>query len=230
MNDYRPRCYERIPYGERGRPHIRNMETENMKMKITQASLHDSAAIARLIMLAMNHDCCQYFAGEHHTLADFERMMTRLVERDDSQYSHRNTLVAHGEDSNVMGILVCYDGKDLRKLRQAFVEEAFAAFGRDFSSMDDETEAGELYLDSLAVEPRYRHRGVATALLKEAIGVASRRSIPAVGLLVDQGNPSAERLYQNLGFKRVNECRWGGHPMFHLQYICTPKRSSDDCQ
>lgn len=195
-------------------------------MKITQASPHDSAAIARLIMLAMNHECCQYFAGERHTLADFERMMARLVERNDSQYSHRNTLVALDEDGNVMGILVCYDGKDLRKLRQAFIEEALVAFGRDFSSMEDETEAGELYLDSLAVEPRCRHRGVATALLKAAIGVASRRSMPAVGLLVDQGNPSAERLYQSLGFKRVNECRWGGHPMYRLQYTFASDRSS----
>ena len=54
--------------------------------------------IARLIMVAMNHDCCRYFAGPHHTLEDFEDLMTALCEREDSQYSYRNTLVAIDEE------------------------------------------------------------------------------------------------------------------------------------
>ena len=32
--------------------------------------------------------------------------------------------------------------------------------------MDDETEAGEFYLDSLAIYPEYRRRGIARQLLK----------------------------------------------------------------
>ena len=42
--------------------------------------------IASLIMEAMNAECCQNFAGPKHTLVDFHRMMTRLVEMEDSQY------------------------------------------------------------------------------------------------------------------------------------------------
>jgi len=39
-----------------------------------------------------------------------------------------------------------------------------------------------------------------------------------VGLLVDQGNPKAEKLYQRLGFRYVGDAEWGGHAMRHLQY------------
>ena len=51
--------------------------------------------IASLIMEAMNAECCQNFAGPKHTLVDFHRMMTRLVEMEDSQYSYRNVLAAY---------------------------------------------------------------------------------------------------------------------------------------
>ncbi|SFG49901.1 GNAT family N-acetyltransferase [Prevotella sp. KH2C16] len=186
-------------------------------MNIEDARAAQARSIARLIMEAMNHECCQYFAGEGHTLHDFEGLMTRLVERDDSQYSYRNTLVATGEGQEVAGICVAYDGKDLRRLRKAFVKGALEAFGRDFSSMDDETGEGEFYIDSLAVSAAYRHRGIATQLLKATIERARTRGLSAVGLLVDQGNPRAEALYRRIGFAYENDASWGGHPMRHLQ-------------
>ena len=120
-------------------------------MTITQAEKMHAVAIAKLIMQAMNYDCCQYFAGPEHTLQDFEDMMIRLVEADNSQYSYRNSIVALADDGNVAGVCVSYDGKDLRYLRKAFVAAALEAFGRDFSDIDDETQAGELYLDSICL-------------------------------------------------------------------------------
>lgn len=186
-------------------------------MTITQAEKMHAVAIAKLIMQAMNYDCCQYFAGPEHTLQDFENMMIRLVEADNSQYSYRNSIVALADDGNVAGVCVSYDGKDLRYLRKAFVAAALEAFGRDFSGIDDETQAGELYLDSIAVDERYRRQGIAKKLLNATIEKAGRLNIPAVGLLVDKGNPDAERLYTACGFEYVNDSAWGGHPMRHLQ-------------
>ncbi len=169
-------------------------------------------------MLAMSHDCCQFFAGPDHTLDDFQCMMTRLVERDDSQYSYLNTEVALAEDGELMGICVTYDGGQLHRLRKAFVSAALEAFGIDYSKMDDETQAGELYVDSLAVVEKFRNQGVATALLRSAVQKAEQMQLPAVGLLVDADNPCAERLYQNVGFAYVNDAVWGGHVMHHLQF------------
>ena len=63
-------------------------------IEIKDARKEQAADIARLIMMAMTDDCCLHFCGVGHGLDDFLRMMILLVERDDSQYSYRNTLVA----------------------------------------------------------------------------------------------------------------------------------------
>ena len=185
--------------------------------------------IASLIMEAMNAECCQNFAGPKHTLVDFHRMMTRLVEMEDSQYSYRNVLAAYTSGGIhvlaaytsggiLAGICVAYDGGKLHQLRRRFYEAALEAFGIDYTGMTDETEDGEFYIDSLAVSSNFRGKGIASQLLQATIERGAELGIPTVGLLVDKGNPKAEALYQRLGFVYVNDSTWGGHPMRHLQY------------
>ena len=175
-------------------------------MKILPANPSHAADIARLIITAMTDDCCQFLVGPNHTLEDFYNTMLRLVLMDDSQYSWRNAFVAVDDEAApddiehapVAGAIVGYDGKDLH-----------------YSNMDDETAEGEFYLDSLAVYPHYRKRGIASQLLNRFIEHAASLGLPAA-LLVDKGNPSAERLYTSLGFEYCNDATWGGHAMRHL--------------
>ena len=184
-------------------------------IEIKDARKEQSASIARLIMMAMTDDCCLHFCGVGHGLDDFRRMMTSLVEREDSQYSYKNTLVAM-DDEKVVGVAVSYDGARLHELRQAFIEAAKEQIGKDHSGMDDETQAGELYLDSLAVLPDYRLQGIARKLLRATKEKADQMGLPCLGLLVDKGNPAGESLYASVGFRYVNDSYWGGHPMKHL--------------
>ena len=184
-------------------------------IEIREASKSHAAEIARLIMTAMTDDCCLYFCGEGYGLEDFRRLMTILVESEDSQYSYRNTLVALDADK-VVGISVSYDGGRLHGLRRAFIEAAKEHIGKDHSGMDDETQAGELYLDSLAVLPEYRRQGIARKLLLATKERANSQGLPCVGLLVDKANPVGEALYTSVGFQYVNDNQWGGHPMKHL--------------
>ena len=102
------------------------------------------------------------------------------------------------------------------QLRQAFIQAAKEYIGKDHSSMDDETQAGELYLDSLAVLPEFRRQGIAQRLLNATKGKADKMGLPCVGLLVDKGNPVGEALYASVGFRYMNASWWGGHPMKHL--------------
>lgn len=193
-------------------------------MTITNASPCHAAHIARLIMLAMTDDCCQFLAGPHHTLDDFFDMMQSLVLMPDSQYSWRNAIVALDDEASpsapleqapVAGVVVGYDGACLHRLRLRFQEESLRRLQMDYSQMDDETCPGEFYIDSLAVFPHYRRRGVASLLLKAMIARAAASGLPAA-LLVDKGNPNAERLYTSLGFRHHGDAVWGGHPMKHL--------------
>lgn len=185
------------------------------KVHIVEGTKDQAAEIARLIMTAMTDDCCLYFCGDGFGLNDFHKMMTMLVERENSQYSYRNTLVAMDGDK-VIGISVSYDGARLHELRRAFIEAAKKYIGKDHSGMDDETQAGELYLDSLAVLPEYRRQGIARKLLKGTKERANRLGLPCVGLLVDKDNPIGEALYTSIGFRYINDNQWGGHPMKHL--------------
>ena len=99
------------------------------KVHIVEGTKDQAAEIARLIMTAMTDDCCLYFCGDGFGLNDFHKMMTMLVERENSQYSYRNTLVAMDGDK-VIGISVSYDGARLHELRRAFIEAAKKYIGK----------------------------------------------------------------------------------------------------
>lgn len=186
-----------------------------MKIDITQANRGHASEIARMIMMAMTDDCCLSFCGDGYGLDDFYKMMVQLVERDDSQYSYKNTCVAL-DGEKVVGISVSYDGSRLHELRQAFLEMALKLIGKDHSGMNDETQPGELYLDSLAVLPDYRRQGIASRLIHATRERARQMGLPCLGLLVDKGNPTGEALYRSIGFQYVNDSHWGGHDMKHL--------------
>ena len=184
-------------------------------VEIVKATKEQAPEIAHLIMMAMTDDCCLHFCGEGYGLDDFRKMMTLLVEREDSQYSYKNTLVAVDSDK-VAGISVSYDGGRLHELRRPFLSLALEYIGKDNSGINDETQDGELYLDSLAVLPEYRRQGIASRLIKATKERADQMGLPCVGLLVDKGNPSGEALYTTVGFRYANNSHWGGHEMKHL--------------
>jgi len=190
-------------------------QKKDLQIMIRPAIIDQAPDIARLIMTAMTDDCCLHFCGEGYGLDDFYKMMTLLVSSENTQYSYKNTLVAM-KDDEVVGIAVSYDGGQLHQLRNAFIEKAKIYIGKDHSGMDDETEAGELYLDSLAVIPAYRRMGIARKLLNATKLRADELGLPCVGLLVDQGNPTGEALYRSVGFRYAGNSMWGGHPMRHL--------------
>lgn len=189
---------------------------KNAQITIRKGKPDDASRIASLIIMAMTEECCLYFCGEKHTIDDFHEAMTTLALRTDSQYSYLNTLCAVDEKDNIVGVCTSYDGALLYQLRKAFIDTAWERWGMDHSNMPDETQAGELYIDSLAVDPEYRGMGIAKQLLEATIQKSREMNLPATGLLVDTGNPRAELLYNKVGFRVVDTNTWGGHPMKHM--------------
>lgn len=72
----------------------------------------------------------------------------------------------------------------------------------------------ELHINTLAVQPDSRRRGLATALLRHALAEASAAGITRATLEVRRSNDAALRLYERLGF-RVQAIRTGyySHPV-----------------
>ena len=155
--------------------------------------------IAEAVVMAVGYDT------SHPLYAVFLELAGREV----AQYSYRNSLVAE-VDGAVAGAIVGYDGARLEELRAPIYPLLKEHLG-EVPHIEDETEAGEYYLDSLGVLPAYRGLSVGTALLNAATERAFAEGHTRVGLIVDFDNPNAERLYSSLGFQRVGEKRFLGH-------------------
>ena len=84
-------------------------------------------------------------------------------------------------------------------------------YGIDIT-LEDETAAGELYIDTLSVREEAQGRGIGSALIEHLKGIATQ----PIGLLVDVHNPAAERLYTRLGFVYTHEQNLAGGVYKHL--------------
>lgn len=69
------------------------------------------------------------------------------------------------------------------------------------------------FIGNVAVHPRWRRRGIATALMRKALREAFRRGAHWVGLEVRAENEAARRLYQRLGFREISRTAHLIHPL-----------------
>lgn len=178
---------------------------ENSRIVVREARREDAPLIARVVCMAVEYDV------KHPIYPVF----LALAASEHAQYSYRNTLVCE-VDGSPAGAIVGYDGALLEELRKPIFPLLERYLGA-IPDIEDETEAGEFYFDSLAVLPEYRGMGVGRALLVALRERAFVAGHSRVGLIVDVDNPEAERLYMSLGFRRVGPKRFLGHDMWHLQ-------------
>ncbi|MBR5813531.1 MAG: GNAT family N-acetyltransferase [Bacteroidaceae bacterium] len=172
---------------------------------IREAVAADAPFVALVVLMALHYD-------ESHPLYE---IFKELAARTDAQYSYCNALIAQ-VDGEVAGAIVGYDGARLYELREPLLALVRERQGREIE-IEDETSAGEYYLDSLAVLPKFRGRGVGSMLLSSAAERAFAAGHKRVGLIVDYDNPRAEALYSSLGFECVNSTTFLGHNMWHMQ-------------
>jgi len=89
-------------------------------------------------------------------------------------------------------------------------------FNRSFNP-EEETQAGEYYIDCVAVNPTRQGSGVGSKILQFLINEYVYERNEKLGLLVDKENPDARKLYLKLGFEMVGEKTLAGKKMEHLQ-------------
>lgn len=169
-------------------------------IEIRPATLEDCLFVARCIGMAL------------HIELPEEQLpgVASICAREDVLYSYRHALIAW-EDNKPMGLCLAYDGNNYHEIRL----RTFALFAAlddepdddmDLEHAEDETQAGEYYIDSLAVLPEYRRRGIARQLMQAQIERGRQLGFTHFTLLVDPVNPNAQGLYSQLGFQYESDC------------------------
>lgn len=187
------------------------MKTENLTIR--PATPADAPIIADALTMALGEETMKKYCGQGH-----REVLQELARREDTQYSYLNVLVADA-DGLPAGAIVGYDGARLHELRNPTLRLIEERTGQQFYAVEDETAPGEYYLDSLGVLPRYRNHGIGGRLLAALRDKAFAEGHRRAGLLVDEKNTQAERLYHALGFERVEERYLFGLRMWHLQAL-----------
>ena len=161
------------------------------RITIRRATPDDARFIADNVLRALHIEETDDSHIEH--LAGISR-------REDTLYSWRNSTIAL-YDGVPAGLMVTYDGVRYRRMRDITFPMIRIYVGDDYHSMDDEACAGEYYLDSLAVLPGFRNRGIASALIREMFRLRDEAGIPLATIAVDPDNDTAYRLYTKSGFR-----------------------------
>lgn len=134
-------------------------------------------------------------------LSDILGRLTSCEERTDTLYTHARTRV--GEiDGTPVAALLSYPGELYRELKEKTFREYWPAFFELFSSDDPETGPGEYYLDSLAVLPAFRHRGIGQAMIRDSMQIGISQGFTRIALVADSQMPRLVSLYGSLGFVR----------------------------
>jgi ribosomal protein S18 acetylase RimI-like enzyme len=180
-------------------------------MMIRPALPEDAPVVAPLLVLAMGHIAGIFARSENYEEAiPFFRA---FFEADNNQYSYVNTLVFEDEKS-VVGSITGYNGAQLHELRKPVLDRLHES-DPDFTP-EDETEAGEFYIDCVNVHPEHQGKGIGKKLILAFCDKAASLGHERVGLIVDKVNPQAKRLYENLGFEIAGEKDFLGHRYFHM--------------
>ena len=182
-------------------------------MTVRKATRKDAESVAAHLFLAME-EIIYLFMGEREE-QKAKALMLHLAESEGNQYSYHNCWLAE-VDNEIVAAVNVYDGAQLPELREPVLQYLRTNFNRHITP-EDETEPGEYYIDSLSVHPAYRGKGTGTGLLQFLIDEYVRRENQTIGLLVEDENLSAKRLYLKLGFQPVGSKVLMGKNMEHLQ-------------
>lgn len=178
---------------------------------IRQATAGDAAQVGPLFILAMGHIAGIFANSDRYE--DAIPFFEDFFRRTDNQYSYVFTQVLE-EDGVIAGSVTGYDGADLHVLRQPILDQVRKT--RPDFLPDDETEAGEYYLDCINVHSGHQGKGVGKKLIQAFCTRAKLLGYERVGLIVDLDNPRALKFYENQGFSVAGSKPFMGHQYFHM--------------
>lgn len=182
---------------------------------IRKAKPEDAEQVVPLMLQAMG-ELAMKFAGSDHPQT-INKLFQHFFKLPGNQYSFENTLV-YIKGKTVLGSINAYDGAKLDMLRKPFLNYPKGNGTSILNNSEPETATGEFYIDTVSVKPETQGKGIGKQLIKAGINLGKTLGHHSIGLLVEQDNDRAFKLYQNMGFVTQNEKQFMGGMYHHMVF------------
>ncbi len=186
-----------------------------MDITIRHAQPTDAEAAVPLLIEA-NGDITKRITGETDW-GKVELALFELFQRDDNLHSYLYTYVAE-LDGKVAGIMGIYPGDYEAEFNQN-LSKWLAKKGAKNLEIDAEAAPGELYINTICINPEFRNKGIGTQLFAYAEEIAKQTGFTKLSLNVEIQKEPAIRLYKRLGYEIVSPWTIIGEPFYHMVKI-----------
>jgi ribosomal protein S18 acetylase RimI-like enzyme len=183
-------------------------------MQIRKATIADANDIAKYLLIAMQ-DIIYAFIQDNNNQKAIEFLL-HFIQQQNNQYSYQNCTVVE-INGKIVAAANVYDGADLISFREPISDFIRSNYNHRFNP-ENETQAGEMYIDTIGVDSSMQGQGIGKALLQYIINEFCIQKNFTLGLLVDNDNDKAKNLYIKLGFAFVEKKLFAGKYLHHLQW------------
>ena len=163
---------------------------------IKNAQKQDVKICIKLLNLAME-DIAYKLSGYDDPVKSDE-ILEKFFVSETNRLSYKNVYV-YKRDDVIIAAMCAYFGGDAAQL-DSEISQHLKALGKD-AQIEKECFDDEFYIDSIAVDEKFRGQGLAKELILHSFAKAKELGHKKVSLIVDINKPKVRKFYESLGFK-----------------------------
>ena len=163
---------------------------------IKNAQKQDAKICIKLLNLAME-DIAYKLSGYDDPIKSDE-ILEKFFKSETNRLSYKNVYV-YKRDDVIIAAMCAYFGGDAWLLDRE-ISQHLKALGKD-AQIEKECFDDEFYIDSIAVDEKFRGQGLAKELIMHSFARAKELGHKKVSLIVDVNKPKVCKFYESLGFK-----------------------------
>ena len=163
---------------------------------IKNAQKQDAKICIKLLNLAME-DIAYKLSGYDDPVKSDE-ILEKFFKSDTNRLSYKNVYV-YKRNEQIIAAMCAYFGGDAWQL-DSEISQHLKALGKD-AQIEKECFDDEFYIDSIAVDEKFRGQGLAKELILHSFARAKELGYKKVSLIVDINKPKVRKFYESLGFK-----------------------------
>ncbi|MBF0924055.1 MAG: GNAT family N-acetyltransferase [Campylobacter concisus] len=163
---------------------------------IKNAQKQDAKICIKLLNLAME-DIAYKLSGYDDPVKSDE-ILEKFFVSETNRLSYKNVYV-YKRDDVIIAAMCAYFGGDVELLDRE-ISQHLKALGKD-AQIEKECFDDEFYIDSIAVDEKFRRQGLAKELILHSFAKAKELGHKKVSLIVDINKPKVRKFYESLGFK-----------------------------